>query len=129
MALGVQGKTVDALGLELNMPGNQLLAKFFDAMKRCNQCFRSVLEEHIEGGMLREADLSKGEELQPLTLSLDKELDQTAQKLSKQQRKELKRLKAEQLDEFQIKGTEEDWSKALETNGTGGGSGLLSVKR
>ncbi|XP_016937181.2 RNA cytidine acetyltransferase [Drosophila suzukii] len=128
LALGVQGKTVDALGLELNMPGNQLLAKFFDAMKRCNQCFRSVLEEHIEGGMLREADLSKGEELQPLSLSLDKELDQTAQKLSKQQRKELKRLKAEQLDEFQIKGSEEDWSKALETNGTGGGSGLLSVK-
>ncbi|KAH8287026.1 hypothetical protein KR054_000749 [Drosophila jambulina] len=133
LAVGVQGKSVDALGIELNMPGNQLLAKFFDAMKRCNKCFRSILEEHIEGGMLREADLSTGEELQPLSLSLDKELDQTAQKLSKQQRKELKRLKAEQLDEFQIKGSEEDWSKALQTNGSaaapaGGGSGLLSVK-
>ncbi|KAH8235717.1 hypothetical protein KR032_006117 [Drosophila birchii] len=131
LAVGIQGKSVDALGQELNMPGNQLLAKFFDAMKRCNKCFRSILEEHIEGGMLREADLSTGEELQPLSLSLDKELDQTAQKLSKQQRKELKRLKAEQLDEFQIKGSEEDWSKALQTNGSasaGGGSGLLSVK-
>ncbi|KAH8323887.1 hypothetical protein KR067_009594 [Drosophila pandora] len=128
LALGIQGKTVDALGSELNMPGNQLLAKFFDAMKRCNQCFRSVLEQHIEGGMLREENLSKGEELQPLSLSLDQELDQTANKLSKQQRKELKRLKAEQLDEFQIKGSEEDWSKALQSNGTGGSSGLLSVK-
>ncbi|KAH8275946.1 hypothetical protein KR018_001893 [Drosophila ironensis] len=128
LALGVQGKTVDVLGAELNMPGNQLLAKFFDAMKRCNQCFRSVLEEHIEGGMLREEDLPKGEELQPLALSLDKELDQTANRLSKQQRKELKRLKAEQLDEFQIKGSEEDWSQALKSNGGGGGSGLLSVK-
>ncbi|KAH8380803.1 hypothetical protein KR009_006477 [Drosophila setifemur] len=128
LALGVQGKTVDVLGQELNMPGNQLLAKFFDAMKRCNQCFRSVLEQHIEGGMLREADLSTGEDLQPISLSLDQELDQTAQKLSKQQRKELKRLKAEHLDEFQIKGSEEDWSQALQSNGTGGGSGLLSVK-
>lgn len=131
LAVGVQGKSVDALGVELNMPGNQLLAKFFDAMKRCNKCFRSILEDHIEGGMLREADLAKGEELEPLSLSLDKELDQTAQKLSKQQRKELKRLKAEQLDEFQIKGSEEDWSKALQSNRStgGGGSGLLSVKR
>ncbi|XP_001354982.3 RNA cytidine acetyltransferase isoform X1 [Drosophila pseudoobscura] len=128
LALGVQGKTVDTLGQELNMPGNQLLAKFFDAMKKCNQCFRSIIEEHIEGGMLQEADLPRGEDLQPISLSLDQELDQTAQKLSKQQRKELKRLKAEQLDEFLIKGTEEDWSKALETNGSGGGSGLISVK-
>ncbi|XP_002022450.2 RNA cytidine acetyltransferase isoform X1 [Drosophila persimilis] len=128
LALGVQGKTVDTLGQELNMPGNQLLAKFFDAMKKCNQCFRSIIEQHIEGGMLQEADLPRGEDLQPISLSLDQELDQTAQKLSKQQRKELKRLKAEQLDEFLIKGTEEDWSKALQTNGSGGGSGLISVK-
>ncbi|XP_017150830.1 RNA cytidine acetyltransferase isoform X2 [Drosophila miranda] len=129
LALGVQGKTVDTLGQELNMPGNQLLAKFFDAMKKCNQCFRSIIEQHIEGGMLQEADLPRGEDLQPISLSLDQELDQTAQKLSKQQRKELKRLKAEQLDEFLIKGTEEDWSKALQTNGSGVDSGLISVKR
>ncbi|BFG01397.1 RNA cytidine acetyltransferase [Drosophila madeirensis] len=132
LALGVQGKTVDMLGQELNMPGNQLLAKFFDAMKKCNQCFRSIIEQHIEGGMLQEADLPRGEDLQPISLSLDQELDQTAQKLSKQQRKELKRLKAEQLDEFLIKGTDEDWSKALQTNGSGptggGSSGLISVK-
>lgn len=133
LALGIQGKTVDDLGLELNMPGNQLLAKFFDAMKKCNQCFRDVIEEHVESGMLTEQQLPRGEDLQPLSLSIDKELEDTAEKLSKQQRKELKRLKAEALDEYQIKGTEEDWSKALETNGekatAGDGSGLISVKR
>ncbi|EDW86220.1 uncharacterized protein Dwil_GK16915 [Drosophila willistoni] len=131
LALGIQGKTVDQLGGELNMPGNQLLAKFFDAMKKCNQCFRSVVEEHIEDGMLQDADLSRGDNLQPLTVTLEEELDKQAQKLSKQQRKELKRLKAEQLDDYQIKGSEEDWSKALNTNGkasSGSGSGLLSVK-
>ncbi|XP_068151602.1 RNA cytidine acetyltransferase [Drosophila tropicalis] len=131
LALGIQGKTVDQLGGELNMPGNQLLAKFFDAMKKCNQCFRSVVEEHIEDGMLQEADLSRGDNLQPLAVTLEEELDKHAQKLSKQQRKELKRLKAEQLDDYQIKGSEEDWSKALNTNGkasSGSGSGLLSVK-
>lgn len=133
LALGIQGKTVDALGLELNMPGNQLLAKFFDAMKKCNQCFREVIEQHVESGMLTEQQLPRGEDLQPLSLSIDKELEETAEKLTKQQRKELKRLKAEALDEYQIKGSEEDWSKALQTNGkgasAGAGSGLISVKR
>ncbi|ALC49640.1 l-1-G0020 [Drosophila busckii] len=132
LALGVQGKTVDALGLELNMPGNQLLAKFFDAMKKCNQCFRQVLEQHIEGGMLQQNELPTGEQLVPLSLSIDNELEQSAQKISKQQRKELKRLKAEALDDYQIKGSEEDWSKALQSNGKdaskGATSGLLSVK-
>ncbi|XP_030567397.1 RNA cytidine acetyltransferase [Drosophila novamexicana] len=133
LGLGVQGKSVDAIAAELNMPGNQLLAKFFDAMKKCNQCFRSVLEQHIEGGMLQESELPRGEELQPLSLSIDKELEKSAQKLTKQQRKELKRLQAEMtLDEYQIKGSEDDWSKALESNGkgvgAGSGSGLLSVK-
>ncbi|KAH8416759.1 hypothetical protein KR222_003284 [Zaprionus bogoriensis] len=132
LALGIQGKTVDALGTELNMPGNQLLAKFFDAMKKCNQCFRDVIEEHIESGMLKEEQLPRGEDLQPLSLSIDKELDGIAQKISKAQRKELKRLKAEALDEYQIKGSEEDWSKALQSNGKGAsagdGSGLISVK-
>ncbi|KAH8323903.1 hypothetical protein KR067_010933 [Drosophila pandora] len=37
-----------------------------------------------------------------------KEEDQTANKLSKQHRKELKRLKAEQWEEFLIKGSEDD---------------------
>ncbi|TDG40653.1 hypothetical protein AWZ03_012925 [Drosophila navojoa] len=133
LGLGVQGKSVDQIAAEVNMPGNQLLAKFFDAMKKCNQCFRTVLEEHIEGGMLQESELPRGEELQPLSLSIDQELEKTAQKLSKQQRKELKRLKAEAtFNEYQIKGSEDDWSKALESNGKdatiGAGSGLISVK-
>lgn len=133
LALGIQGKTVDALGLELNMPGNQLLAKFFDAMKKCNQCFREVIEQHVESSMLTNQELPRSEDLQPLSLSIDKELEETAQKITKQQRKDLKRLKAEALDEYQIKGSEEDWSKALQSNGkeasVGAGSGLISVKR
>ncbi|XP_030378737.1 RNA cytidine acetyltransferase [Scaptodrosophila lebanonensis] len=131
LAMGVQGKSVDAVGAELNMPGNQILAKFFDAMKKCNQSFRSVIEGHIEGNMLAEETLPRGEHLEPLALSLNDELDRTANKLSKQQRKELKRLKAESLAEYEIKGSEEDWSKALQSSNSKAqtnGSGLVSVK-
>ncbi|EDV99606.1 RNA cytidine acetyltransferase isoform X1 [Drosophila grimshawi] len=128
LALGVQGKTVDVLGSELNMPGNQLLAKFYDALKKCNQCFRTVIEQHIQDGMPQMEQLPRGDQLQPLNMSLHNELEQTAQKLKKNQRKELKRLKAEMLDEYQIKGSDEDWNQALQTNGGDKGSGLLSVK-
>ncbi|KAM8721355.1 hypothetical protein ACLKA7_007256 [Drosophila subpalustris] len=99
LALGIQGKTVDALGLELNMPGNQLLAKFFDAMKKCNQCINSAVVEHYESNMADVSELPRGDKLQPLSLSLDKELEKTAHKITKQQQKELERLIAEAQDE------------------------------
>ncbi|KAH8304725.1 hypothetical protein KR044_007263, partial [Drosophila immigrans] len=99
LGLGIQGKSVDALGVEMNMPGKQLLAKFFDGMKKCNDYFRNVIEEHIEGGMLQESQLPRGEQLQPMALSIDQELESSAQKLTKKQKKELKRLLEEEHDD------------------------------
>lgn len=92
LALGIQGKTVDALGLELNMPGNQLLAKFYDAMRKYNQCVVAALQEHYSATFKEDAELERGEKLQPLKESLDKELEKTAKKISKKQDEELRLL-------------------------------------
>jgi len=92
LALGIQGKTVDTLGLELNMPGNQLLAKFYDAMRKCNHCVVAALQEHYSANLKEDAELDRGEKLQPLEISLDKELDKTAKKISKKQDEELRLL-------------------------------------
>ncbi|KAH8387249.1 hypothetical protein KR093_005872, partial [Drosophila rubida] len=97
LGLGIQGKSVDDIGVEINMPGNQVLAKFYDGMRKVNIYIRNVLEDHIEGGMLPEDELPRGELLRPLKLSIDQELESSAQKITKKQKKELKRLLNEQL--------------------------------
>ncbi|XP_054728093.1 RNA cytidine acetyltransferase [Anastrepha obliqua] len=126
LGIGVQGKTVDAIAAELNMPGNQILAKFYDMIKKTAKYMLGVIEGHIESHMKSETQLNRGEEFVPVSLSLNDELEETAQQLSKKQKEELKKLKRESLKEFAIKGTDEDWSKAL-TN-SDGKTKLISVK-
>ena len=113
LAIGIQGKTVDAVGAEFNMPGNQILAKFYDMIKKASKCFLSVIEGHIESHMISETKLNRGQDFEAISLSLNDELEETARQLGKKQKDELKKLKKENLKEFAIKGTDEEWSKAL----------------
>ncbi|XP_055912819.1 RNA cytidine acetyltransferase [Eupeodes corollae] len=127
LAMGVQGKSVDAIAAELNMPSSQILAKFYDMMKKTTKYFANVIEGHIESSMVSEKRLNHGEDFVPISLSLNDELEETAKLLSKQQKEELKKLKKESLQDFVIKGTDEDWSKALSSVGASK-SKLISVK-
>ncbi|XP_013101458.2 RNA cytidine acetyltransferase [Stomoxys calcitrans] len=126
LAIGVQGKTVDGIAGELNMPGQQILAKFYDLIKKASKYFSNVVEGHIESTMVSETQLKRGEDFEPIALSLNDELEETAKQISKKQKDDLKRLKMESLKEFAIKGSDEDWSKAL--SGKEGKSKLISVK-
>lgn len=118
---------MDAIASELNMPGNQILAKFYDMLKKTSKYLLAVIEGHIESNMKSETQLNRGEDFIPVSLSLNDELEETAQQLSKKQKEELRKLKMESLKEFAIKGTDEDWSKALTNND--GKTKLISVKR
>ncbi|XP_036318719.1 RNA cytidine acetyltransferase [Rhagoletis pomonella] len=126
LAIGIQGKTVDTIAAELNMPGNQILAKFYDLLKKTTKFLLAIIEGHIESHMKSETQLNRGEDFVPVSLSLNDELEETAKQLSNKQKEELKKLKMENLKEFAIKGTDEDWTKAL-TN-TDGKAKLISVK-
>lgn len=46
------------------------------------------------------------------------------QSLKKKQKTELEKLKLEHLNQYAIKGTEQDWSQALQKN-----KGIVSIKR
>ncbi|XP_075148996.1 RNA cytidine acetyltransferase l(1)G0020 [Haematobia irritans] len=126
LAIGIQGKTVDGIAGELNMPGQQILAKFYDLIKKASKYFSNVVEGHIESTMVSEAQLKRGDDFEPIALSLNDELEETAKQISKKQKDDLKRLKMESLKEFAIKGSDEDWSQAL--SGKEGKSKLISVK-
>lgn len=116
---------MDDLQKEFNMPVNQILAKFYDCLKKVTKKIRSVLENTIEESMVRTTDMNTGQEMTATAQTFAEELNEAAEVLERKQKKELKRLKKENLSNFAIKGTNEDWGKALSTNK----SGIVSVKR
>lgn len=116
---------MDDLQKEFNMPVNQILAKFYDCLKKITKKLRSVLENTIEESMVKTSDLNTGQEMMATAQTFADELNEAAEQLERKQKKELKRLKKENLSNFAIKGTDEDWGKALSSNK----SSIVSVKR
>lgn len=125
LGMGVQGKNVDTLCSEFKMPSNQVLAKFYDTVKKITKRFSQVIEGEIESELTGNKEVKDGSDFVPISLSLDDELNETAAILAKKQKEELKKLKKDNLLDYAIKGTEEDWAKALSGNKTN----LVSVKR
>lgn len=125
LGIGLQNKTLDKLSEEFNMPVNQILAKFFDCCKKLTKKIEIVNASTIEETMVQETKLNMGETMTPTAQSLAEELEKGAEVLAKAQKKELKRLKNENLSAYAIKGTNEEWSKALTSNK----SSIISVKR
>lgn len=125
LGTGLQHKTIERLSEEFNMPNNQVLAKFYDCMKKLTKYVDSVLERTIESTMVSEGALNTGENLMALDRSINDDLSEDVQKLEKKQKKELARLKKENLDQYVIKGTEEEWKNTLAKNK----SSIVSIKR
>lgn len=125
LGIGLQNKTLDKLSEEFNMPVNQILAKFYDSIKKISKKIDAVSESTIEKTMTQESLLNKGESMAPTAQTFAEELEAGARELAKAQKKELKRLKNENLSAYAIKGTDEEWGKALATNK----SSIISVKR
>lgn len=122
MGVGLQHKTVDALSTELDLPSSQLLGLFNRLIRRCVQYLNLVLEEDIEKSLIPKKDVI----LTPVAQSMQKELEEAANVLQKKQKKELEKLKNENLTQFAIKGSEEEWGQVLTSKGK---KNIISVKR
>lgn len=125
IGVGLQNKNMDDLQKEFNMPVNQILAKFYDCLKKITKKLRSVLETTIEETMVKTSTLNTGYDMMATGQTFAEELNEAAMELERKQKKELKRLKKENLSNFAIKGTDEEWGKALSMNK----SSIVSVKR
>ncbi|GJQ85735.1 hypothetical protein Trydic_g599, partial [Trypoxylus dichotomus] len=121
LGIGLQHKIVDTLSTELDLPSSQLLGLFNRLMRRSVQYLNSILEEEVERTWTSPKDVV----MTPVVKDMNKELEEAAQELQKKQKKELEKLKKENLEKFAIKGSEEEWSKALNTKGK---KSLVSVK-
>ncbi|KAK4885895.1 hypothetical protein RN001_002166 [Aquatica leii] len=121
LGIGLQHKTIDTLGTELELPATQLLALFNRLIRKFVNYLNSVLEENVEKTLVPRKDLN----LKPVEQSMIEELEEAAKDLQKKQRKELEKLKNENMEQFAIKGSDEEWSKALSNKG---GKNLITVK-
>lgn len=146
LGMGVQGKVVDTMAEELNMPGTQILAKFYDCMKKITKKLISVVENHIADKLTKNRDQkmtkcenqgtkekngsAEKDKFEPINISLNDELNEMENQLTLKQKNDLIAMKLESFKEYKIKGSEKEWSEAL--GGTSVGyidKKLISIKR
>lgn len=122
LGVGLQHKSIDLLSTHLDLPVSQLLALFNRVIRRCVQYLNGIYEEHVEQSLMPRKEVT----LTPVAISMQEELDTAAYELKKKQKKELEKLKEEGLQQFAIKGSEEEWGKALHTKSSK--KNIISVK-
>ncbi|XP_057659508.1 RNA cytidine acetyltransferase isoform X1 [Diorhabda carinulata] len=116
LGLGLQHKTVDDLSKELDLPSSQLLGLFNRLIRRCSQYLTGAVEEDIEKRFLPIKNTGEVN-MTPVAQSVQDELEEAAKELKKKQKKELEKLKNENLEQFAIKGGEDEWAKSLTGKG------------
>ncbi|XP_065209753.1 RNA cytidine acetyltransferase isoform X2 [Planococcus citri] len=119
LGIGLQSKTVDNLTTELELVSSQLLGLFNRTIRRIVQYLDEVLEKAIELTF----EESQVPEMKPLTETVDDDLEKVEKALKKKQKKELQKLKLENLEQYVVKGAEKDWNDALQKN-----AGIVSIK-
>ncbi|XP_063384664.1 RNA cytidine acetyltransferase [Cydia fagiglandana] len=125
VAMGFQMKEPDDIAQELGLPGSQILAKFYEACKKINASFNTVLERSVAKEIGIEDMSAEVDTNGPVKQSLNEELTKAAKELERKQRKELSKLMGEDLAQYRIKGSDMDWGQALAASKA---KGLLSVK-
>lgn len=114
LGLGLQHKIVDDLSKELDLPGTQLLGLFNKTIRKFLDFINRILELAVANQLENLEDPGdKTAGMLPVAQSLSKELNKAAKELKKKQDAELKKLKDDDLSQFVIKGSNEDWSQAL----------------
>ena len=78
LGVGLQNKSMEQLCDEFNMPMNQVLAKFYDCIKKLTKKCLSVMESSVEEKMIKSSDLNRGQHFTPTKSTFMEELDDAA---------------------------------------------------
>lgn len=115
IGMGLQHKSVEDLEKELQLPPNQLLAMFNKIVKK----YIALIENKNVSDLSKklfvkepEAAKSNGSSMQPLEQSLEEELEEASRRVQKDEQ-EKKRLLGIDFKQYEIKGSEKEWTDAL----------------
>ena len=136
LGVGLQTKSLDELESELGLPASQLLALFNKAVRKMTVSLSSVLEAREEATLpAPSAAKDASAHMAPLASHLSAELDDGARESllrleETQQQQQEQWLGNERLEQYAIRGTDDEWAAALPSNGKAAAKppGTISVK-
>ncbi|KFM57636.1 N-acetyltransferase 10, partial [Stegodyphus mimosarum] len=119
LSFGLQHKTADEISKDLGLPSIQVHGLLNRTIKKLTKHLTDIIEETVEKTII-----APEVKMEPLVQDLDQELEEAAKKIQQQQIEDSKKLKDLDLSQYAIKGSEDDWEKALHT----GRKTLVSIK-
>ena len=136
--MGLQCRDVDSLTSELNLPSNQVLAMFNKALRKMSLALNSVLEEEEKAELLGGKDRLEAEKVvdrmrNVTENTLDEDITEATQvamsKLEKDSSLPPEIVRDDDIMQYAVKGTEEQWSKALNGKDIGDSVQIHTVRK
>ncbi|KAL7290295.1 hypothetical protein TKK_0015995 [Trichogramma kaykai] len=127
LCLGLQFKTIDQIAANSKQGAGQILGLFNRIIMKSTKYLTNIISEDVSS-KIKELNVKNDTFQVNIQNGTDmyRELDMADEALKKKQKAELKKLESEALQEYAIKGSDKDWSNAL--NSSKGSKNLLSVK-
>ncbi|XP_034541182.1 RNA cytidine acetyltransferase [Notolabrus celidotus] len=121
LGVGLQHKSVDQLEKEIELPSSQLMGLFNRLIRKFVQVFTSIQEKAIEAEMADTKDVS----MEPTFKSLTDDLNEAAKEFEEKHKQDVEKVKEMDLEEYKIRGADEEWDQVLKT---AGGTAIVSIK-
>lgn len=121
LGIGLQHKSVDQLEKEIDLPSSQLMGLFNRMIRKFVQVFTNIQEKAIEAQMATTKDVA----MEPTVCSLNDDLNEAAKEFEERHKQDLEKVKDLDLEEYRIRGNDEDWDQALKK---GGNTAVVSIK-
>uniref|UniRef100_A0A3Q1IY47 RNA cytidine acetyltransferase n=1 Tax=Anabas testudineus TaxID=64144 RepID=A0A3Q1IY47_ANATE len=121
LGIGLQHKSVEQLEKEIDLPSSQLMGLFNRLIRKFVQIFTSIQEKAIEAQMAQSKDVT----MEPTVTSLNDDLKEAAKEFEERHQKDIEKVKEMALEEYRIRGDDEEWDQVLKKAGN---TALVSIK-
>ncbi|KAK1887566.1 RNA cytidine acetyltransferase [Dissostichus eleginoides] len=121
LGIGLQHKSVDQLEKEIELPSSQLMGLFNRLIRKFVQVFTSIQEKAIEAEMATSIDVS----MEPTVRSLNDDLNEAAKEFDEKHKQDVEKVKEMDMEEYKIRGDDEEWDQVLKKAGT---TAVVSIK-
>jgi N-acetyltransferase 10 len=124
--MGLQFKSIDNLEKDLDLPSNQILALFNKVIKKLIQLIDDINVNELSKKYKANEDNAVDvlDKMKPLKETLAQELNEAAKDVLKNTN-----LKLKNIEQYAVKGSEKDWTNALNLNQTSTASSYVTIKR
>ncbi|XP_022611942.1 RNA cytidine acetyltransferase [Seriola dumerili] len=121
LGIGLQHKSVNDLEKEIELPSSQLMGLFNRLIRKFVQAFTSIQEKAIEAEMMATKDFT----MEPTVRSLNDDLNDAAKEFEEQHKQDIEKVKDLDLEEYKIRGDDEEWDQVLKKAGN---TAIVSIK-